>query len=111
MPRLSVPLTTEQHRAIKVKAAETGLPQAEIARRFLLAWLAGETLADDEAEGKALALWKQWFEDSGYPWETTDWSGLDNFCFFCGERQPKHELDCVYIAARELLALPEEEAK
>lgn len=38
MPRLSVPLTQEQHMAIKVKAAQVGLPQAEIARRLLLAW-------------------------------------------------------------------------
>ena len=39
MPRLSVPLTDEQHTAIKIKAAQAGLPQAEVARRLLLAWL------------------------------------------------------------------------
>jgi len=40
--RLSVPLDDNQHLEIKVKAAVTGLPQAEIARRLLLAWLRGE---------------------------------------------------------------------
>jgi len=39
MPRLSVPLTDEQHTAIKVKAAQVGLTQAEVARRLLFAWL------------------------------------------------------------------------
>lgn len=39
MPRLSVILTEQQHRAIRIKAAEIGLSQTEIARRFLLAWL------------------------------------------------------------------------
>ena len=39
MPRLSVPLTEEQHRAIKTRAAALGVPQAEIARRLLLLWL------------------------------------------------------------------------
>jgi len=41
MPRLSVPLTDEQHRAIRRKAASLGVPQAEVARRFLLAWALG----------------------------------------------------------------------
>ena len=42
MPRLSVPLTPEQHRAVKRKAAGLGVPQAEIARRLLLLWLADD---------------------------------------------------------------------
>lgn len=42
MPRLSVPLTNEQHKAIRAKAAGLGVPQAEVARRFLLAWARGE---------------------------------------------------------------------
>lgn len=50
MPRLSVPLTDEQHTAIKVKAARVGLTQAEIARRLLFAWLAGDVLNDVEVE-------------------------------------------------------------
>lgn len=41
VPRLSVPLTDEQHRAIRLKAAGLGVPQAEVARRFLLAWTLG----------------------------------------------------------------------
>jgi hypothetical protein len=41
MPRLSVPLTEEQHIAIKVKAAHAGLTQAEVARRLLFFWLLG----------------------------------------------------------------------
>ena len=39
---MSVPLTDEQHRAIRMKAAGLGVPQAEVARRFLLAWVRGE---------------------------------------------------------------------
>lgn len=42
MPRLSVPLTDEQHAAIRAKALQTGVPLAEVARRFLLAWVGGE---------------------------------------------------------------------
>ena len=42
MKRLSVPLENNQHLEIKVKAAVTGLPQAEIARRLLLGWLNGD---------------------------------------------------------------------
>ena len=44
MKRLSVPLEDNQHLEIKVKAAVTGLPQAEIARRLLLAWLRGDII-------------------------------------------------------------------
>ncbi len=40
--RLSVPLTDKQHQAIKVRAAETGLPLTQIVRRLLFAWLRGE---------------------------------------------------------------------
>jgi hypothetical protein len=39
MPRLSVPLTQAQHEAIKAKSEQTGVPQAEVARRLLLLWL------------------------------------------------------------------------
>jgi hypothetical protein len=39
MPRLSVPLTDQQHRAIKTRAAGLGVPLAEIARRLLFLWL------------------------------------------------------------------------
>jgi len=42
MPRLSVPLTPEQHKAIKRKAAGRGVPLAEIARRLLFLWLADD---------------------------------------------------------------------
>ncbi|NIM52236.1 MAG: hypothetical protein GTO22_23830 [Gemmatimonadales bacterium] len=51
MPRLSVPLTDQQHTAIKVKAAQVGLAQAEVARRLLLAWLAGELDLPAEQRG------------------------------------------------------------
>ena len=96
MPRLSVPLTQEQHKAIKVKAAQVGLPQAEVARRLLLAWERGE-------EDKALALWKRWFAWGGdNPWHESNY-GLDISCLFCGEDQPNHEPDCVYVAAKELM--------
>jgi hypothetical protein len=50
MKRLPIPLTDEQHRAIKVKAAQAGLAAAEIARRFLLAWLRGEIELPPESE-------------------------------------------------------------
>ena len=42
MPRLSVPLTIDQHAAIRRKAGALGVPQAEVARRLLLAWVRGE---------------------------------------------------------------------
>ncbi len=42
MPRLSVPLTDDQHAAIRRKAGALGVPQAEVARRLLLAWVRGE---------------------------------------------------------------------
>jgi hypothetical protein len=42
MPRLSVPLTEDQHAAIRRKASALGVPQAEVARRLLLAWVRGE---------------------------------------------------------------------
>lgn len=42
MPRLSVPLTDDQHAAIRRKAGALGVPQAEVARRLLLAWARGE---------------------------------------------------------------------
>lgn len=94
MPRLSVPLTDEQHKAIKVKAAQADLPQAEVARRLLLAWERGE-------EDKALALWKRWFEwRGGDPWEAV--GGLI-ICIFCGEDRPNHEPDCIFVAAKELM--------
>ena len=52
-------------------------------------------------ENKALALWKRWFEYSGDPWHESNY-GLDISCLFCGEDQPKHEPDCVYVAAKKL---------
>jgi hypothetical protein len=42
MPRLSIPLTEDQHAAIRRKAGALGVPQAEVARRLLLAWVRGE---------------------------------------------------------------------
>jgi hypothetical protein len=39
VPRLSVPLTDEQHRAIRTRADALGVPLAEITRRLLLLWL------------------------------------------------------------------------
>jgi len=39
MPRLSVPLTDEQHKAIRARAEAQGVPMAEIARRLLFLWL------------------------------------------------------------------------
>ena len=52
-------------------------------------------------ENEALALWKRWFAWSGEPWEDV----VEGFtaCFFCDEDQPKHEPDCVYVAAKELV--------
>ena len=42
MPSLSAPLTADQHAAIRRKASALGVPQAEVARRLLLAWVRGE---------------------------------------------------------------------
>lgn len=53
MPRLSVPLTDEQHQAIKAKSDQTGVPQAEVARRFLLAWVQGLRLPEPAVPTKA----------------------------------------------------------
>jgi len=39
MPKLSVPLTDEQHKAIKTRAAGLGVPLAEVTRRLLFLWL------------------------------------------------------------------------
>ena len=39
MPRLSVPLTDDQHHAIRARADALGVPLAEIARRLLFLWL------------------------------------------------------------------------
>jgi len=58
MPRLSVPLTEEQHRAIKIKAAQVNLSQAEIARRLLFAWLTGNiTLPQVETSNHPRKVW------------------------------------------------------
>ena len=66
MPRLSVPLTDEQHTAIKIKAAQAGLPQAEVARRLLLAWLRGDVELSDKpgewdyrADGFSVEHWNK----------------------------------------------------
>ena len=39
--RLPVPLTPDEHRHIKVKAAQSGVAMSDVARRFLLAWADG----------------------------------------------------------------------
>lgn len=54
-------------------------------------------------ENKALTLWKRWFEWSGMPWESSDWSEFGWYCFFCGEEEPNHKQDCVYVAAKRLV--------
>lgn len=54
MPRLSVPLTPQQHTAIKVKAAQVGLAQAEVARRLLFAWEEGEIVLPGEFQDDRL---------------------------------------------------------
>ena len=59
MPRLSIPLTDEQHRIIRLKCADLGVAQAEVARRFLAAWVRGE-LALPELD------WEyEWTSDDG----------------------------------------------
>jgi hypothetical protein len=96
MPRLSVPLTDEQHTAIKVKAAQVGLAQAEVARRLLLAWERGD-------EDETLKLWRrllEWIGDD--PWHEINY-GLDFSCFFCGEDRPNHEPDCIYLVVKKLI--------
>jgi hypothetical protein len=93
MPRLSVPLTDEQHKAIKVKSAQAGLPQAEVARRLLLAWLDGEE--------QALELWRRWFEENDDVWVQDDYGR--SWCSFCIEDEPNHADDCIYVAAKELV--------
>jgi hypothetical protein len=52
MPRLSVPLTDEQHEAIKARAFQQRLPQAEIARVLLLAWLQNPEMIVKDDDGK-----------------------------------------------------------
>ena len=48
MPRLSVPFSESDHKAVRVRCAELGIPQAEVARRLLLAWLSGHIVLPEE---------------------------------------------------------------
>ena len=54
MPRLSVPLNNQQHRAIKAKAADMGVAMAEAARRLLLQWVIEDTGLPQGNEYRAL---------------------------------------------------------
>ncbi len=49
----------------------------------------------------AIELWKRWFDTDGNPWYQDDY-GRD-WCFFCGEQQPTHLDDCVFIDASKLI--------
>lgn len=46
-----------------------------------------------------IGLWQRWLKEHGDPW--IEYVTVD--CFFCGEEQPNHKEDCVYVAAKELL--------
>lgn len=62
MPRLSVPLTEDQHRALRLKCADLGVAQAEVARRLLAAWVRGELEWSDEKEKDAgYATERHWY--------------------------------------------------
>ena len=54
MPRLSVPLTTEQHSIIRSRADDLGIPLAEIARRLLFLWMVGDTPLPQGEDYRAL---------------------------------------------------------
>lgn len=54
VPRLSVPLSDQQHKAVKAKALSLGIPQAEIARRLLLLWLVDDLELPQGAEYQAV---------------------------------------------------------
>ncbi|MBN1220296.1 MAG: ribbon-helix-helix protein, CopG family [Anaerolineae bacterium] len=49
--RLMVRLTEEQHKAVRVRAAELGKPVSEIVRAFFTAWLKNEVKVELTQEG------------------------------------------------------------
>jgi len=55
-PRLAIPLTNEQLKQIKIRAAEVGLPMAEIGRRLMIAWLVGDLLTGSEIFSIQMAI-------------------------------------------------------
>jgi hypothetical protein len=90
MPKLSVPLTAPQHRALKIRAAEVGLTQAEVARRLLMAWVELECAPEDMEE--AVRLWRVWLKEKGDPYDILEG------CFFCYEEYPHHRDGCIYLS-------------
>ena len=48
----------------------------------------------------ALALWRCWFQKFGEPWVDID-GGC--YCLFCDGENDKHEDNCVWLQARELV--------
>lgn len=48
-----------------------------------------------------LKLLKEWFKESGDPWVEDDYGHIN--CFFCGESEPDHSLNCFFIKAKLLV--------
>jgi len=49
--RLPVLLTPEEHRRIKVRAAQVGMPMSDAARRLLLGWVCGRVAIPEDDDG------------------------------------------------------------
>ena len=69
-----------------------------------------KSVTNDKVQ-RALALWKRWFEESpwsnggNYPWLPYRGGQGYQICFFCdAEKDRSHEPDCIYLAAKELVA-------
>ena len=52
----------------------------------------------------SIELWKRWFDWRGNPW-LNDASQMK--CFFCDGQRPNHDVNCVYLIAKELVSLDE----
>ena len=60
-------------------------------------------MTKEEMGAQALYLWRKWFEeDEGMPWEYLNPG--DRTCFFCVADYPDHKPDCVFTAAKRLVA-------
>ena len=61
---------------------------------------------------RALQLWLRWFEQDGAPYiKDGEDMGYDDYCFFCGENEPEHEPDCIYLEAEKLVQEAQNEAE
>ena len=55
-----------------------------------------------------LKLWEEWFEYNGSPWIPIE-DHWDYICFFCGESEPTHTSECVFVKAQSLIISQQEE--